>query len=127
MSDDVFVENVVGVAKNKLDKFNSLEEECSHLWGEILERRYDWEVHRNEALSLRSLTKKQVLEAFNTWLHPETKSRRKMSVYAIGTTEGQASIGRPVVTCSTKEMVDDSVKGFHKAGGNNTWGCMKWS
>jgi len=109
-----------------LEKFNSLDEECGYLWGEILEHRYDWEVHRNEALALRSLTKSQVTEAFDMWLYPETKCRRKLSIHAIGIKEGQASIGRPVGSCN-KAMVDDSVKKFHTAAGNKTWGCIKWS
>ena len=70
MTDAQFMEHLVGLAKNKLEMFNSLSEETGCYWSEIQDRRFDWEVYRNEALALRSLTKDKVITAFDEWLLP---------------------------------------------------------
>ncbi len=123
MSKETYMEHVVGLAKNKLEKYNSLEEEAGNLWYEILENRYDWEVHRNEVHTLRSITKDQVLKAFDDWLCPSNKSRRRLIVHAIGTKEGPSSENRPTIPPEeVRNVIDEGVKGFHKATGNKTWG-----
>ena len=90
--------------------------------GEIIEHRYDWEVHRDEALARRSLKKKQVVEAFDRWINPESKACRKLSVHVIGTSDGQASLGRPMLSDCAKEMIDNGVREFHEWTENKDWG-----
>jgi secreted Zn-dependent insulinase-like peptidase len=123
MSKETFMENVVGLAKEKLEKFNSLEEEAGNLWYEITENRYDWEMHRDEAHALRSITKEQVIKAFDDWLCPTQQSRRRLTIHAIGTKEGVSSINRPVIPVEdVGNTIDSMVKAFHKAAGNKTYG-----
>ena len=123
MSKETYMEHVVGLAKNKLEKFNSLEEEAGSLWYEITERRYDWEVHRNEAHTLRSITKDEVIKAFDDWLCPTKELRRRLIVHAIGTTEGVSSDNRPTIPSKdVGSAIDNKVKAFHRAVGNKTWG-----
>lgn len=128
MKDDDFMEQVVGLAKNKLDMFNSLSEECSSLWGEIRDGRNDFQIHRNEAVCLRSVTKERVAAAFDEWLSPTRvdgtpNKRRILVVKVIGPSEGPASGGRPVVDKDViRDYVDDSVCSFQKSVGNETWG-----
>ena len=123
MSKETYMEHVVGLAKNKLEKFNSLDEEANSLWYEITERRYEWEMHRNEAHTLRFITKEDVVKAFDDWLCPTKASQRKVIVHAIGTTEGPSSENRPTIqTENVRNAIDDKVKEFHNATGNKTWG-----
>lgn len=123
MSKETFMEHLVGLAKSKLEKYNSIEEEAGNLWYEILENRYDWEVYRNEAHSLRSITKDQVINSFDNWLCPSNNSRRRLIVHAIGTKEGESSRNRPLIPHEDiGEAIDERVKEFHKATGNKTWG-----
>eukprot|EP00957_Ditylum_brightwellii_P100789 7682695-Ditylum_brightwellii.AAC.1 len=68
MKAEAFMEHVVGLTKDKLQRFNSLEEEAGSLWSEIVEGRYDFEVHRNEAEVLRQLSKENLIEAFDKYL-----------------------------------------------------------
>ncbi len=122
MSKETYMEHVVGLAKNKLEKCNSLEEEAGNLWYEIVESRYDWEVHRNEAHTLRSVTKDQLIKAFDEWLCP-SKDNRRLVVHAIGTKEGLSSTNRPVISPDdVGNAIDDKVRAFHRASGNKTWG-----
>ena len=123
MSKETYMENVVSLAKDKLEKCDSLEEEAGNLWYEIVENRYNWEVHRDEAHALRSITKEQVIKAFDTWLSPKEDSRRRLIVHAIGTKEGVSSLNRPTVPIEdVGNIIDNKVKAFHKATGNKTWG-----
>lgn len=126
MKDETYMENLVGLAKNKLQMFNSLDEECTHYWNEIVEGRYDWEVHRNEALCLRGITKDELLQAYDTWLNPhgpdgERKERRCFTVRVIGTSE-DACAGRPDIEANKiGEEVDKKVSSLHKAIGGTIW------
>lgn len=123
MNKDTYMENVVGLAKNKLEKCNSLEEEAGNLWYEILEGRYDWEVYRNEAHTLRSITKEQVIKAFDDWLCPTKDCRRRLIIHAIGAKDGASSSNRPIIpTEDVGNAIDNKVRAFHKATGNKTWG-----
>lgn len=122
MSSEDFLEHLVGLVKQKLDMFNSLSEETDSLWGEICDGRYDWQVHRNEALCLRNVTKKDVLEAYDTWLLPGRK-RRTVVVQVIGSGDSSVSRGRPDVEVSRLgQYADDLVQEFHKFTKGQTWG-----
>jgi secreted Zn-dependent insulinase-like peptidase len=126
MKDEEFMENLVALAKDKLDMFNSLAEETSSFWAEIRDCRYEWEVNRNEALALRGLAKSTVLEAFDKWLSPNTQ-RRMLVVQAIcapqNGEDAAASLGCPDVDPSkVSSFVDDCVNEFHQVCKQQTWG-----
>lgn len=123
MTKETFMEHVIGLAKSKLEKCNSLEEEAGNLWYEIVESRYDWEVHRNEAHTLRSVTKEEVIAAFDNWLCPSKSTRRKLVVHAIGTKEGVSSLNRPIIPPEdVGNAIDKQVSSFHKTIGNKYYG-----
>eukprot|EP00557_Chaetoceros_sp_GSL56_P013042 CAMPEP_0176481116 /NCGR_PEP_ID=MMETSP0200_2-20121128/2644_1 /TAXON_ID=947934 /ORGANISM="Chaetoceros sp., Strain GSL56" /LENGTH=1248 /DNA_ID=CAMNT_0017877291 /DNA_START=89 /DNA_END=3832 /DNA_ORIENTATION=- len=97
MSQKSLMEHIVALANNKLQKFNSLEEEADCFWSEIVENRYDFEVHRKEAEALRNITKDHLLQSFDQWLSASNAERRKLEIRTIGTSEGMASEGRPII------------------------------
>ena len=123
MSKETYMENVVGLANDKLQKWNSLEEEASSFWSEIVENRYDFEVHRNEVEALKKLTKEDLLGAFDSFLSPKNSKRRRLEIRAIGA-EGVASNGRPEVEPDKclGETIDEKVQNFHKLSAGKTWG-----
>ncbi|KAL9186105.1 hypothetical protein ACHAXT_005343 [Thalassiosira profunda] len=134
MSDETFVEQLVGVAKNKLESFDSMEEETGSHWSEITEGRYDYEAYRKEVLCLRSITKDQVLAAYDEWLNPlcingKPKKRRCMVVHVIGTGEGPPSEGRPVIEDgkAVGDEVDRIVDQFHDAVKRESWGRVTFA
>lgn len=131
MKEDEFMEQLVGLAKNKLDMYNSLSEETSSLWGEIRDGRYDWQIHRNEAVQLRSVTKDRIVAAYDDWLSPisvdgmPSDKRRMLVVQVVGSSDAD---GRPVVEESAVgDYIDDSVRNFQKSIGNQTWGKITFS
>ena len=127
MDNEEYMEHLVGLAKNKLEMFNSLEEECDHYWNECVEGRYEWEVHRNEALCLRTITKDDLLHAYDEWLLPQSSSgkankRRRVIIHVIGTGEGDASNGRPDVEAGRVDAeADQRILNFHKCSGEAFW------
>ena len=127
MSAEKFLEQLVGLAKNKLEMHNSLDEECSSYWEQIIERRYEWEQSRNEAIELRSITKLEVIKCFDQWFNPVTlnsikNKRRRLVVQVIGNGDGPSSSGRPEITDNeTQRASDDAVKKIHLEIGNNFW------
>jgi len=126
MTGETYMENLVGLAKNKLQMFNSLSEETSHYWNEIVEGRYEWEVHRNEALCLRGITKDDLLQAYDEFLLPRCsdgikRERRCITVHVIGTSDG-ACAGRPNIEADRiEEEVDRKISSVHKANSGAIW------
>jgi len=122
MSDSDYLELLVGLAKHKLDMFNSLSEETSAYWSEIRDGRFEWQSWRNEAIFLRSVTKNDVIEAFDTWLLPGQK-RKILIVDVIGTGELNSSTGRPQVKADgLEEFIDERISEFHGRCKQQTWG-----
>lgn len=117
MSRQLFMEHVIGLANDKLQKWNSLEEESGSLWSEIVEGRFDFEVHRNEVEALKKVQKSDLLEAFHKYISPDNPNRRKLEVRVIGIKE------RPVLSegdCA-REVGHKMVKDFHEQF-KSTWG-----
>ena len=125
-----FMEHVVGLAKNKLDMYNSLSEETDSLWGEIRDGRFDFQIHRNEAVCLRSVVKERVLSAYDEWLSPTcadgTRNKRRMLIVQV---VGSSDVdGRPVVEESAvRDYVDEAILSFQKSVNHETWGKITFS
>ena len=64
MKKEVFLENVVGLAKNKLHAWTTLGEQTGHLFGEITCYRKNFDIKREEVLILKTLTKEKVRKFF---------------------------------------------------------------
>ena len=116
MSDEIFMENLVGLANNKLQKYNSLEEECNEMWSEIVCSRYDWQCMRKEALQLRKITKAMLVEVFDNWFAPFDEkgnrcSRRLLTFAAEGAME-----------CYNGASIDQTIEQFHEDIDHETWG-----
>ena len=132
LSQQMFLEQLAGLAKQKLDMFNALSDETNHLWSEIRDRRYDWEANRNEVLALRNITLKDAIEAFDKWLFPGdgsqdkknlNRKRRIMVVQVIGNGDGPSSEGRPQIDIENiGDHVDSVVSDYYKSCKNQTWG-----
>jgi nardilysin len=122
MPNDVFHSHVVAVATQKLDMFNSLSEETSSYWDEIADGRFEWQAWRNEAVVLKSITKDDVISAFEKWLKPGIP-RSMLIIKVIGTGESNSSKGRPDVDPKdVEEFCDSEVGKFHEKCNKQFWG-----
>ncbi len=119
-----FVHHLVALAKQKLDMFNSLQEETNHYWSEIRDGRYIWDVERQEVMCLKSFTKEETLKAYDEWLSPSSTTRRRVAIQVISS-DGDASAGRPQVDANidVSDYNDECVKEFRtKHCKNQTYG-----
>ena len=128
MNNETYMEHLIGLAKNKLEMFDSLEEECDSYWSEISEGRYDFETHREEVHCLRSITKEMLVDAYDRWFMPVCekgieKKRRGLTFQVIGSGEGDVSEGRPSIgtAASAADFADDMVTEFLNTN-KDTWG-----
>lgn len=138
MKREVYIEHLVGLAKSKLEMNNSLVDECSDFWEQIVEHTFEWESSRSDTVELRNVAKSEVIEAFDKWLAPASpqtgvlNKRRRLVVQVIGTattSEGPSTtsmtMGSPFIVQpgSVGITIDNSVKDFHELAGNGaTWG-----
>ncbi len=132
MKHDTFAKHLAGLASNKLQMYNCLEEECNVWWNEILDGRYDWEAHLSEALQIKSLTRSEILTAYEDWLLPTQngcpKHHRCLIVHVIGASKGPSSQGRPVLASeSVGAKIDEQVKAYHAISKNINWGKIIFS
>ena len=128
MSEQAFMEHIVALAKNKLEGYESLEEETSSHWSEITENRYEFESYRKEVQCLKTITKDQVVQAYDEWLYPLCKDgkpakRRRVAFQVIGSGDGAHSIGRPVIEKDREgDEIDRLIDQFHHSVKHETWG-----
>jgi len=88
-----FKDNVIGLAKNKLQMWNSLSEQTSHIWGEIVERSYRYEVLRDEVISLKSIVKDDLYPVYEKWFMKQHGKRKCFAVHIVGAKEMEAGGG----------------------------------
>jgi len=129
MDDETYMQHLVSVAMNKLEGFDSMTEETSSHWSEIVEGRYEFEAFRKEVLCLKGTTKEQLLSAFDEWLNPVCsqglpKKRRRLIVNVIGSGEGASSDDRPKLGGDTAvgDEVDRVLNEFHTSIKQDSWG-----
>lgn len=129
MDNATFMEHLVGLAKNKLESFDAMDEETGSHWSEIIEGRYDFEAYRKEVQCLRAISKEQLIAAYDEWLHPlckkgKPKKRRRMVLHVIGSGDGPASLGRPVIEKGkvVGDEIDRLVHQFHASVKHESWG-----
>lgn len=134
MDNETYMEHIVGLAKNKLESFDSMADETSSHWSEITEGRNDFDAHRKEVHCLRSISKQQVLDAYDEWLHPiceqgKPRKRRRMVLHVIGAGEGPASIGRPKIEDekAVGDEIDRLVELFHASVKRESWGRVTFA
>lgn len=122
MSPEDFAEHLSGLAKQKLEAFNSLSEQTGHFWGEIRDGRYQFQVERDEVLQLQHISQEQALEAYDKWLYPKaSNTRRRFSVNVVAV-EALVSEYPLVSQASCDDFNDDMVKQFQSICKHETFG-----
>ena len=122
MTNDTFMGHMVGLAKEKLNMFNSLSESTASLWGEIRDGRYKFDMDREEVICLKTITKEETLKAYDEWISPKNNRIRQIVVKVVAN-EGPASTVRPDVKFEDAEKHNDScVEAFHGVCKKQTFG-----
>eukprot|EP00980_Cylindrotheca_fusiformis_P021602 scaffold8454_cov136-Cylindrotheca_fusiformis.AAC.3 len=122
MTQSDFLAHMAGLAKQKLDMFNSMSDETGHYWSEIRNGRYLFQVERVEVQCLKRMSKSQALEAYDKWLYPADASRRRrLAVHVMGG-EFLVSKDPELMKDGIENHNDNCVKEFHRSCKNQTFG-----
>ncbi|GHJ89944.1 hypothetical protein NliqN6_6346 [Naganishia liquefaciens] len=81
MPDGEFEANLRGLIGKRRQKPKNLEEETLQYWRHMRDGDYDFERQSRDAAILEQISKQDVIDVFMTYLHPSSRSRRKLSVH----------------------------------------------
>ncbi|KAF6174379.1 hypothetical protein GIB67_027850 [Kingdonia uniflora] len=84
LDDESFENHKNGLISNKLEKDPSLAHETNHLWGQIVDKRYLFDMSAKEAEELKNITKSDVIEWYNTYLRPTSPKCRRLAIHLWG-------------------------------------------
>ena len=90
MKPDDFKSMVNSLAKFYLEKFNSLSELTTHYWSEVKDRRYKFDISREEVVALKDVSKTTLLEFFDR--HFCGEGRKRLSVHVVGGGGGEEGV-----------------------------------
>ncbi|XP_042507434.1 nardilysin-like isoform X2 [Macadamia integrifolia] len=94
LDDESFENYRSGLIAKKLEKDPSLTYKTNHLWGQIVDKRYLFDMSQKEAEELRGISKNDVIYWFNTYLRPSSPKCRRLAVHLWG--------------CNTNMKVDET-------------------
>ncbi|XP_043723576.1 nardilysin-like isoform X2 [Telopea speciosissima] len=100
LDDESFENHRSGLIAKKLEKDPSLTYETNHLWGQIVDKRYLFDMSEKEAEELRSITKNDVIDWFNEYFRPSSPKCRRLAVHVWG--------------CNTMEVDETQVKSVRR-------------
>ncbi|TWU76783.1 Insulinase (Peptidase M16) [Metarhizium rileyi] len=81
MSDTEFEKHKRSLMVRLLEKPRDLDQESTKHWKEIDLERYDFELAQHNASNVAPLAKTDVVDFYNTYLHPSSNSRSRISVH----------------------------------------------
>ncbi|GLA67965.1 insulinase (Peptidase M16) [Aspergillus tubingensis] len=107
MTDEIFEEHKIGLINRLLEKLKNLDQETSRFWTHILSEVLDFEQVYQEVEHIEPLTKKDILEFFDQYIHPSSSTRAKLSIHLVArtSTEDSAAAG---YSAAGEESVDAS-------------------
>ena len=90
----------------RLENFKNMSEETSRLWSHITSEYYDFHQVDTDVAALKLLTKSEMVEFFNCYIHPTSPLRAKLSVHLVAQSNPK-EIAQPMSTQEQKEKVLD--------------------
>ncbi|KAK9153408.1 hypothetical protein Sjap_000888 [Stephania japonica] len=73
-----------GLIAKKLEKYPSLNYETNHLWGQIVDKRYLFDMSEKEAEELKGIHKSDIIDWYNTYLGPNSPKCRRLAIRVWG-------------------------------------------
>lgn len=83
MSKEDFESHKSSLIAKRLEKIKNLDQESSRFWGHISNEYLDFLARENDVSHLKPLTKSDLIEFFNHYIHPTSTSRAKLSLHMI--------------------------------------------
>ncbi|GAA5919925.1 hypothetical protein JCM1841_000046 [Sporobolomyces salmonicolor] len=80
MGEDEFGKERESLAAKKEERAKSLAQESARFWAQIETNELDFASREREAATIRQLTKKDIIDFFQTYISPSSSSRTKLSI-----------------------------------------------
>jgi insulysin len=106
MSEEDFQTHVEALIARKLEKRKNLKEEAGRYWTHITSGYYNFLKHEIDANTLRTVTKKDVLDLYHTFVSPSSSQRAKIVVHL----KSQSPPDQTLETIMTAAIVNLALK-----------------
>ena len=116
MSENDFEAHKKSLVNKRLEKMKSLHQESGRLWGYISSEYYDFLQRDKEAEHIEPLTKPDMIEFFNQYIHPTSACRAKLSVHMIAQASPK-SVAGTMTPAEQSEKVMASIEKYLTAMG----------
>ncbi|KAF6164742.1 hypothetical protein GIB67_040994 [Kingdonia uniflora] len=94
-----------GLIAEKLEKFTSQSYEASYLWSQIASKRYCFKMWEKEAEELKSISKNDVIDWYNTYLKPTSQKCRRLATHVWGSNTNIMDEETPMKSAKTIENI----------------------
>ena len=104
MSDEEFESHKQSLINKRLEKLKNLEQESTRFWNHISGEYFDFLQLEKDVAYLRPLTKNDLVEFFEHYIHPTSPARAKLSIHMIAQSSPKA-VGGNISSVEQKEKV----------------------
>lgn len=104
MSDEAFESHKRSLITKRLEKIKNLDQESSRFWSHIGGEYYDFLQREKEVEHLRPLTKHDLVEFYQHYIHPTSPTRAKLSIHAIARSSPKL-VGGNISPAEQKEKI----------------------
>ena len=116
MSQQEFDGHKRSVINKRLEKLKSLDQETNRFWSQIANEHYHFQYVDSDVEHLRPLSKADMVEFFNHYIHPSSPHRAKLSVHLVAKTSPKEVAGSMSVE-TQKDKVLNLMAKYLTAGG----------
>ena len=116
MPDEEFESHKQSLITKRLEKLKNLDQESSRFWNHISNEYFDFSKNETDVAHLKPLTKSDLVEFFNYYIHPVSSTRAKLSIHMIAQSGIQSAAGS-MSSGEQKEKVLGSLKKYLTATG----------
>ena len=124
MTNEEFESHKRSIINKRLEKLKNLASETTRFWSHIGSEYYNFTQHEQDAETIRSLTKEDMLAYFKQYIDPQSQTRAKLSIHLNAQSDGE-HVAAPAKKESVLQQLEkflasagvegvDSAK-FHKA------------
>ncbi|CAG8979190.1 hypothetical protein HYALB_00000326 [Hymenoscyphus albidus] len=111
MSDSDFEGHKRSLITKRLEKLKNLDQESSRLWMAIDSEYFDFELAREDAANIKSLTKAEMIEYYNYFILPSSPSRAKLAIHLNAQTPDTAAVENGLKTLALNKDKKDEEDG----------------
>jgi len=91
MSETDFENNKRSLIVKRLEKSKYLDQETGRHWNQIHSEYYDFESAQKDVALIKPLTKADMIEFFNRYIHPSSSQRAKLAIYFVAQAKSDVS------------------------------------